>query len=104
MTLAHGREDEWLDAPLTARAGAPAMPPPHALQVDLLLANILANPLRVLAPVLAAHTRPGGRLALSGILVPQADDIMQRYAQWFDFEPPLEDEGWVCLSGRRHQA
>jgi hypothetical protein len=33
MTLAHGREDEWLDAPLTARAGAPAMPPPHALQV-----------------------------------------------------------------------
>ncbi len=81
----------------------PELTPPPALQVDLLLANILANPLRVLAPVLAAHTRPGGRLALSGILVPQADDIMQRYAQWFDFEPPLEDEGWVCLSGQRHQ-
>jgi ribosomal protein L11 methyltransferase len=80
----------------------PELTPPPALQVDLLLANILANPLRVLAPVLAAHTRPGGRLALSGILVPQADDIMQRYAQWFDFEPPLQDEGWVCLSGRRH--
>ena len=64
--------------------------------------RIHTNPLRVLAPVLAAHTRPGGRLALSGILVPQADDIMQRYAQWFDFEPPLQDEGWVCLSGRRH--
>ena len=80
----------------------PELTPPPTLQVDLLLANILANPLRVLAPVLAAHTRPGGRLALSGILVPQADDIMQRYAQWFDFEPPLQDEGWVCLSGRRH--
>ena len=80
----------------------PELTPPPTLQVDLLLANILANPLRVLAPVLAAHTRPGGRLALSGILVPQAEDIMQRYAQWFDFEPPLQDEGWVCLSGRRH--
>jgi len=74
---------------------------PLAFDADVLVANILANPLQVLAPVLARHVRPGGVMALSGVLKDQAEDTMRAYAPWFDFEPVIELEGWVCLSGRR---
>ncbi len=70
-------------------------------QADILVANILANPLKVLAPVLAGHTRAGGRIALSGILVPQADEVMQVYSPWFSMEAGTNEDGWVCLTGRR---
>ena len=63
------------------------------------LANILATPLKVLAPLLANATRLGGKIVLSGILKEQAEDVMAIYAQWFDFAPPVEEEGWVCLAG-----
>ncbi|MGE5945460.1 MAG: 50S ribosomal protein L11 methyltransferase, partial [Betaproteobacteria bacterium] len=49
---------------------------PVAGEYDLVVANILSNPLRVLAPAICAHVRPGGRLALSGILKEQADEII----------------------------
>lgn len=68
---------------------------------DVVVANILTNPLRMLAPLLAHATRPGGQLVLSGILAEQADEITQLYSQWFDFQPPQLDEGWSCLSGIR---
>jgi ribosomal protein L11 methyltransferase len=68
---------------------------------DLVLANILSNPLRALAPLLAGATRPGGRLVLSGILAEQAQEIAAIYGQWFDMAPAIEDDGWVCLSGTR---
>jgi ribosomal protein L11 methyltransferase len=71
------------------------------LEADLLVANILANPLKMLAPALASHTRSGGRLALAGVLTPQEDEVMAAYAPWFEFEPGVEDEGWICLSARR---
>jgi ribosomal protein L11 methyltransferase len=71
------------------------------LDADLVVANILANPLKVLAPLLASHCVRGGRLALSGILVPQAEEISHCYAPWFEFGPTLEAEGWACLSGVR---
>jgi ribosomal protein L11 methyltransferase len=72
-----------------------------ALSVDLVVANILANPLIVLAPVLAAHCRPGGRIALAGILAPQADAVAAAYAQWFAMAHFAADDGWVCLEGVR---
>lgn len=68
-------------------------------QYDVVMANILSNPLRILAPMLAARTRAGGRIVLSGILAEQAQEISARYAEWFDMAPPVFDEGWTCLSG-----
>jgi ribosomal protein L11 methyltransferase len=68
---------------------------------DVVLANILSNPLKVLAPLLAKLTVPGGALVLSGILPPQATDVADAYRSWFDIEPPVMGEGWVRLSGIR---
>ena len=68
---------------------------------DLVLANILSNPLKVLAPLLAGLTVPDGMLVLSGILPPQAADVADAYRPWFDMEPPVVDEGWVRLTGIR---
>jgi ribosomal protein L11 methyltransferase len=71
---------------------------------DLLVANILAQPLIVLAPLLARLTVPGGRLALSGILVSQADEVRAVYGAWYDFETDVEEDGWVLLSAIRGKA
>jgi len=72
-----------------------------ALAADIVVANILANPLKVLAPIISERCRPGGRIALSGILAEQGADVANAYAPWIDFATPEEDEGWVCLSGMR---
>ena len=68
---------------------------------DVVVANILTNPLRALAPLLANATRPGGRIVLSGILAEQAGEVMRIYAQWFDLAPAVLEDGWCCLSGAR---
>lgn len=68
---------------------------------DCLVANILAGPLLELAPRLAALVRPGGRLALSGLLADQAQTVAAAYAPWFDLEPPIVAEDWILLCGRR---
>lgn len=68
---------------------------------DLVVANILANPLIVLAPALAAHCRPGGRIALAGILAPQAPAVAAAYAEWCALAPFGAEDGWVCLEGVR---
>jgi ribosomal protein L11 methyltransferase len=68
---------------------------------DLVLANILANPLIGLAPRLAAVVKPGGRLVLSGILSGQADEVQSAYEPWFRFSPSAEQEGWVRLEAER---
>ncbi len=68
-------------------------------QYDVVVANILTNPLRALAPLLAGATRSGGRIVLSGILAEQAEDVMRIYAQWFDLAPAVLEDGWCCLSG-----
>ncbi|MBI5429998.1 MAG: 50S ribosomal protein L11 methyltransferase [Nitrosomonadales bacterium] len=68
---------------------------------DLVVANILTNPLRMLAPLLARAARPGGQIVLSGILEEQAQDVMKIYQQWFDLNAPIFEEGWSCLSGRK---
>ncbi len=71
------------------------------LAADIVVANILTNPLKVLAPLLAEATRPGGKIALSGVLATQADDVLAVYRHFFDIAVAAEDEGWVCLAGVR---
>ncbi len=71
-------------------------------EYDLVVANILSNPLRVLAPAICAHVRPGGRLALSGILREQADEIIAIYSQWLPMQVADVREDWVCLAGTKH--
>jgi ribosomal protein L11 methyltransferase len=65
------------------------------------VANILANPLRVLAPVIAARTQSGGPMALSGILEEQADSVIAAYAPWARLAVVENDGGWVLLAGHR---
>jgi ribosomal protein L11 methyltransferase len=73
--------------------------PPFA--ADITVANILANPLRMLAPIIATHTRVGGAIALSGILEQQAADVAAAYAPWAPMAATGHDSGWVLLTGRR---
>jgi ribosomal protein L11 methyltransferase len=74
---------------------------PLAGEYDVVVANILSNPLRVLAAAICAHVRSGGCLALSGILREQADEIIAVYAPWIPLEVADVREDWVCLSGVR---
>jgi ribosomal protein L11 methyltransferase len=66
---------------------------------DVVVANILTNPLKALMPLLAARTRRGGRLVLSGILAEQAAEVMALYGAAFDMRVWRMDEGWACLQG-----
>jgi ribosomal protein L11 methyltransferase len=68
---------------------------------DVVVANILANPLELLAPLLAQRVRPGGQLVLSGILEAQADHVAAVYARWFNIAPWGSGEGWIALAGVR---
>jgi ribosomal protein L11 methyltransferase len=68
-------------------------------QYDVVVANILSNPLKVLAPALAALVKGGGRIVLSGVLAGQADEMNGIYGEWFDMAPAHTDEGWARLSG-----
>jgi ribosomal protein L11 methyltransferase len=68
---------------------------------DLVLANILAGPLVALEPLLAARARPGGRIALSGILETQAAEVEQAYARDFDIAASVIEEGWALVEGTR---
>ncbi|NBV71652.1 MAG: 50S ribosomal protein L11 methyltransferase [Burkholderiaceae bacterium] len=67
---------------------------------DVVIANILANPLQVLAPALIARLKPGGQLVLSGILERQADEVIASYQNSLQLSIWGSDEGWVCLSGK----
>jgi ribosomal protein L11 methyltransferase len=72
--------------------------PPAA---DVVLANILANPLVLLAPLLARATRRGGRVVLSGVLEHQAGEVEDAYRAWFHMHPVERDDGWVLLTGNK---
>ena len=69
-----------------------------AADYDLVVSNILAQPLIVLAPLLATR---GRRLALSGILDEQAEEVMRAYRPWYDIELAANEERWVLLAGAR---
>ncbi len=79
-------------------AGEGTVAKPKAIY-DVLVANILTNPLRALRPLLAARVRCGGRIALSGILEAQAGEILDAYGAEFDMRLWAAEEGWVCLEG-----
>jgi len=70
-------------------------------QADLVVANILANPLILLAPMLSGYTGRGGRIALSGILGTQAAEVTAAYTPWFAMRTYADDAGWVLLEGMR---
>lgn len=70
-------------------------------QFDLVVANILTNPLCVLAPLLASRIAPGGRLALTGILDSQVDKVREAYAPFIALREAATRDGWVLLEGIR---
>ncbi|GIU51963.1 MULTISPECIES: 50S ribosomal protein L11 methyltransferase [Shewanella] len=74
---------------------------PENLQADILVANILAGPLRELAPLIAEKVKTGGKLALSGLLEEQAEEISQFYSQWFIMDEAAHKEDWSRLTGTR---
>ena len=81
---------------VTAAFGGPDAPAPGTF--DVVVANILANPLVLLAPVLVARVGSRGRIALSGILTGQADEVIAAYAPWFTLGRWRERDGWVLLA------
>ncbi len=76
---------------------------PEAAQgeYDLVLANILATPLKVLAPLLCAHVRSGGHLVLAGILERQADELREAYAPWLSLSVSDREDGWILMTASR---
>ena len=67
----------------------------------LVLANILATPLKLLAPLLAGHVAPGGHLVLAGILDRQADELKAAYAPWLALDVADTEDGWILMTARR---
>ena len=89
-----------------ARANAVAVSAclPEALapgRYDVLVANILAQPLIALAPLIAAHTERGACIALAGVLETQAEEVVAAYAGHFDMTIAAREESWALLSGAR---
>ena len=68
---------------------------------DVTVANILANPLQMLAAIIIGKTRPGGRIVLSGILKNQALGVIDHYGHAVDLKIDGEDADWVCLAGKK---
>jgi ribosomal protein L11 methyltransferase len=68
---------------------------------DVVVANILSNPLKVLAPMLAGRVRSGGQLILSGVLERQAQEVAGAYAPWLPLLVWQTRDGWVCLAGSK---
>jgi len=67
----------------------------------LVYANILATPLKLLAPLLCGHVAPGGDLVLAGILERQADELISAYAPWLELGVSDTDDGWILMTARR---
>jgi ribosomal protein L11 methyltransferase len=71
------------------------------VRADLVIANILSSALKVLAPALARYCLPNGKIALSGILKHQENEIKDIYSEWFVMQKSYYKDGWVCLSGKK---
>ena len=74
---------------------------PENLKADILVANILAGPLKELAPLIAEKVKSGGQLALSGLLQERSLEVADFYAQWFDMDEPAHKDEWTRLTGIR---
>jgi ribosomal protein L11 methyltransferase len=68
---------------------------------DIVVANILSSALSVLAPALAGACKQNGRIALSGILREQAEQVSAIYAEWFTMEAPVFMDSWTLLTGTK---
>jgi ribosomal protein L11 methyltransferase len=77
------------------------LPPVAQGMHRLVLANILAQPLKLLAPLLCAHAEVGGQLLLAGILERQAEEIAEAYRPWCDLTVLDAEETWVLMGGVR---
>ncbi len=79
----------------------PGMPDAAQGLYDTVLANILATPLKLLAPLLAGHVAPGGWLVMAGILERQTDELTAAYAPWLDVRVADVEDGWVLMTAQR---
>ena len=79
----------------------PGLPELAQGEYPLVIANILASPLKLLAPLLCAHVAPGGDLILAGILSRQADELKAAYAPWLALEVSDEEDGWILMTAQR---
>ena len=86
---------------VAVRSGLPDTVDPPTARYAVVLANILASPLKVLAPLLCAHVAPGGHLVLAGILERQTEELQQAYAPYLPLTVADVQEGWVLLTGQR---
>ena len=68
---------------------------------DVVVANILSSALMVLAPALAKYCKVGGKLALSGILAEQQNQLIARYSEWFNMDAPEQKDAWILLTGTK---
>jgi ribosomal protein L11 methyltransferase len=80
------------------RVGVPDL---AAGEYPLVLANILATPLKMLAPLLCGHVAAGGHLVLAGILERQADELKAAYAPWLALDVADAQDGWILMTGRK---
>jgi ribosomal protein L11 methyltransferase len=79
---------------------AAGLPDRASGQYGTVLANILATPLKVLAPLLRGHVAPGGSLVLAGILARQADELKEAYAPYCSLAVSDEEDGWILMTAR----
>jgi ribosomal protein L11 methyltransferase len=70
-------------------------------EYDLVLANILATPLKLLAPLLCGHLKRGGHLVLAGILERQADELKEAYAPWVALHVSDTEDGWILMTAHQ---
>lgn len=78
-----------------------ALPDAAHGQYPLVVANILATPLKLLAPLLCGHVQVGGHLVLAGILARQADELKAAYAPWLKLEVSDDEDGWILMTATR---
>ncbi|EJL6481468.1 50S ribosomal protein L11 methyltransferase [Vibrio cholerae] len=74
---------------------------PEGLVADVVVANILAGPLRELSPIIKGLLKPGGQLAMSGILDTQAESVAEFYRDDLELDPIAEKSEWCRISGRK---
>jgi ribosomal protein L11 methyltransferase len=79
---------------------AAGLPERASGKYETVLANILATPLKVLAPLLCGHVAPGGDLVLAGILSRQADELRAAYAPYCQLQVSDEEDGWILMTAR----
>ncbi|MCW7537458.1 50S ribosomal protein L11 methyltransferase [Aquabacterium sp. A7-Y] len=82
---------------VTLKAGLPEM---AQGRYPVVLANILATPLKLLAPLLSGHVAPGGHLVLAGILQRQEEELKQAYAPWCALQVSDSEDGWILMTAR----